>query len=137
MHRRMEGSPRWDEGSCATLGGRHDMPYADLELSLHPLPADQYVVEMRLVASDDEADKRLDPPAPPVIALGAALEARLRQVEIDPQAYGKVLTSALFGDPQVTGFYSDALKKAHDMGTRLRFCLTIPRSAAHLHRRRW
>lgn len=111
------------------------MPFVDLELGLHGTDPKRCAIEMRLVTSDDQGDRRLDEATP--LDLGDGLVQELLSLSLDPTKYGERLTRALFALKETCSFYRDALKKAHDLNTPLRFALTIPRTLRSLDRLRW
>lgn len=113
------------------------MPFVDLELGLHGTDPARCTVEMRLVTSDDQGDRRLDEATPLEVDLGPTLIEFLLPLMLDAKKYGEALTRALFADKKTRAFFRDALKKARDLATPLRFGLTIPRTLPSLDQHRW
>ena len=63
--------------------------------------------------------------------------AELRENELDPDAYGRLLGERLFADPDVSGTFDKALTVAAAEGVILRLRLLLPPSARELHDVRW
>jgi tetratricopeptide (TPR) repeat protein len=95
---------------------------AELELSLRPLGDGGCALDLRFRDPDGAADVR---PAPGDLApVRLDLEA-LRAAALDPQAYGALLTGALFADPRARRLYSQAraVAAAHEGPLRLRLAV--------------
>lgn len=67
-------------------------------------------------------------------AVNLDLEA-LRAEEFDPEGYGRLLTAALFADPNLRSDFSEARTAALDNVLRLRLC--VDKNAPELHFVRW
>ena len=61
----------------------------------------------------------------------------LRDLELDPDAYGQLLGGSLFTDPDVSNTFDKATAVAAATGVPLRLRLLIPPSARELHDVRW
>ncbi|MGC1377643.1 MAG: CHAT domain-containing protein [Anaerolineales bacterium] len=110
--------------------------YADLELSLHKFDAGMYSVEFCFNQPGSEADTGLGQDKPVWVELNPADEAFDANV-IDPEAYGKALTAALFKDPALQTAFGQARASAQSQSLPLRLRLWISASAPELHRLRW
>jgi hypothetical protein len=108
--------------------------YADLEIGLHYREIGSYAVEFRFSQPDDEADIRLDQGHP--VQAVFDFEA-LKTLEDDPAAYGRLLTQALFADPEVKTAFAQAFASAQSLGAALRLRLMVGPSAPELHRLHW
>jgi hypothetical protein len=107
------------------------MTYADLEIGLLR-DLEGWSVQLRFNQPSSDAEVaflkedafRLDASA-------------LRDVELDPETYGRVLGGCLFADPDVSNNFDKAKAAAAATGVPLRLRLLIPPSARELHDVRW
>lgn len=110
------------------------MAYADLELGLHRRDADSYVVELRFVQPDSDAEIRLAGAEPAVARFDLAA---LRALEQSPAAYGEALAAALFASREVRQALAQARAGAASLGGGLRMRIFVGPSAPELHSLRW
>lgn len=101
----------------------------DLEILLSRGELGAYLAEFRI--SDPQGVVSVPVRGP----LSLDLEG-LRKVQLDPAAYGGLLTVALFGDPTLRGAFDTAVAAAFPERS-LRLRLLIDRSASELHSLRW
>jgi hypothetical protein len=102
----------------------------DLEIGLHHREAGSYAVELRAVQPGSETDTRAEGPA--TFDLAA-----LRDLIIDPAAYGQALKEALFAAPKVREVFSNTVTIAQRDGIPLRVRLLIGSSAPELNSLLW
>lgn len=110
------------------------MAYADLEIGLHRRDVDRYVVELRFSLPNSDADLRLTQGR---TATATFDWLRLRSESLDPEAYGRLLGEALFGDELARTAFAQAVSTAGLLNTPLRVRLVIGDSAPELHSLRW
>jgi hypothetical protein len=110
--------------------------YADLELSLHKADAGMYSVQFRFSQPGSEADTGLGQEKPVWVELDSTDEAFAAEV-LEPEAYGKALTEALFKDPALRIAFGQARASAQSQNLPLRLRLWISASAPELQRLRW
>lgn len=109
------------------------MAFADLELGLHRRGADHYAVELRFAQPQSDADIRL---AGETISATFDFET-LRALSLDPVAYGRALSAALFADPTLRQAVAQARAATATLDCPLRLRLFIGPSAPELHAMRW
>jgi hypothetical protein len=109
------------------------MQFADLELSLHRRGDARYAVEARFSQPESDADIRLLNEEV-IVQLESA---ELRQLEIDPLAYGQALSQHLFAPPALRSAFARARTAADSANLPLRVRLFIAPSAQELHGLRW
>lgn len=109
--------------------------FADLEIGIHRRDVKNYTVDLRFISPDSETDVRLvrgnDLP------LARFDHAMLRQYALDPAAYGKALTDALFADAAASAAFEQARTIAQTLDMPLRVRLFLGPSAPDLHALRW
>lgn len=105
-------------------------PAADLEIGIHRRTAGGYSIELRFNQSASAAEVRYD---------GAATFdlKQLQQQQLDPLAYGRVLSEQLFAEAGLLQHIAAAYSAAQAHNTPLRVRLFIGTSAAELHHLRW
>jgi len=109
------------------------MNVADLELGLHRRGEGHYAVELRYVQPGSDADIRLSGEE-----ILAALDlAQLRDLQLDPAAYGQALSAQLFAAPALRSAFAQARASAASLDAPLRVRLFIGPSAPELHSLRW
>lgn len=104
--------------------------YVDLEIGLHRREAGSYAVEVRAVQPDSETDTRAEGPAQ--FDLSA-----LRDLALDPAAYGQTLKDNLFAAPKVREVFSNTVTIAQREAIPLRVRLLIGSSAPELNSLWW
>jgi hypothetical protein len=109
------------------------MPYADLEIGLHRADASSYSVDMRFARPDSDADVRLDRGR----AVAAFDLARLRELALDSEAYGRALGEQLLADEAARAGFQGAWSAAQALDVPLRLRLLVGPSAPELHGLRW
>jgi hypothetical protein len=104
------------------------MSTSDLEIGIHRWDANRYAVELRFRLPDEDAN------IPPVRGYVQLDLKSFSEVENDMAAYSRLLTDALFSDPQVL----EGFNRAREMTeAELRLRLFIGPSAPELHSLRW
>ena len=104
----------------------------ELEIGLHRNADGQtWTVEMRCSLPKEDFDIRLVCPTP------GANVGRLRDLVVNDEAYGRLVTDALFGHADLLQQFSEALTAAHVQNLPLRVRLFIGPTAADLHDLRW
>lgn len=103
--------------------------YADLEIAIRKKDERSYALSMRFNGPEDDAEQRADPD--PVVEFDAAA---IRQ--FDPDAYGTLLTKALF-TAEVKNWFGRFRTASQTQNAILRVRLTIEPSAPELHALRW
>jgi hypothetical protein len=106
------------------------MPTADLEIGLHRRDEGRYAVELRFRGPDAAADQT------PAQGLAVFDFEALRQAA-DRDAYGPLLSRALFADPKVRAQFGTIRAVAQAIDATLRLRLSIGPSAPELHGLRW
>jgi hypothetical protein len=106
----------------------------DLEISLHRHDAEHYAVDFRFTQPGSDADIRLGQ-ARPILARFDL--TTLRQLILDPKAYGKALSQSLFSDPLLLSAFGQAVVSSQTLDAALRFRLLVGPSAPELHSLRW
>lgn len=107
--------------------------YAELEIGLHHRDEASWAVELRFDQPGADAEVILQERA--VIT---DLDLRkLRELEDQPDEYGRALGRAFFGTPAVRDAYAQAYAAALSHRRRLRVRLFIGQSAPELHALRW
>ncbi|MGD9148166.1 MAG: CHAT domain-containing protein, partial [Anaerolineae bacterium] len=101
----------------------------DLEIGLARREGEIFTLELRL---NDPRDRQIRAPFRATVSFD---RDQLRAQEHDPEAYGQLLTDALFKNPNVRSEFSQARARTADRTLRLR--LLIDRNASDLHRLRW
>ena len=109
-------------------------PYADLEIGLHRRDADHYSVELRFSHAESDADVRLTHGGP---SLAQFDFKRLRELAVDDEAYGHLLSESLFADSAVGAAFAQARTAALTQDASLRLRLFVGPSAPELHNLRW
>jgi hypothetical protein len=104
---------------------------AELYLILTHSADGQYWVELRFNQPDASSD------IPPQRGPAQFNFDELRKVVRNPQAYGGLLTQAVFGDPALGGYFREARAICQNSSTDLRLRLLVDRSAPELHSLRW
>ena len=79
--------------------------YADLEIGLHHRDADRYSVELRFSDPESDGEVRLTGEVPPLAQFDFG---RLRELQVDDEAYGQLLSQGLFGDSSVATAFAQA-----------------------------
>jgi hypothetical protein len=106
-------------------------PYAELEIGLHRLAAEEVQVELRF--SDPGSDAEVPAEKGP-----AALDlAALLTLQQDPRAYGEALAAQVFSDERVRGLYGRAKTAVEASGRFLRLRVLVGPSVPELHGVRW
>jgi hypothetical protein len=107
--------------------------YAELELSLHRRDGG-YGLELRYNQPESDADVRLlrDDTAP--VRFDAV---RLRELALDPEAYGLYLGQCLLADPGTREAFAQARANAQALDAPLRVRIFIGGNAPELHGLRW
>jgi CHAT domain/SIR2-like domain len=105
--------------------------YADLEIGLHRRDGVTWRVEVRYSQQESDADINVEGALTVDIDPGA-----LKELELDPEAYGRALGQALLGG-DVGDAYRQAIAAAQTQGVTLRVRLFVGPSAAALHGLRW
>jgi hypothetical protein len=108
--------------------------YADLEIGLHHRDADRYSVELRFRDPESDGEVRLTARVPPLAQFDFD---RLRELHIEEEAYGQLLSQGLFGDSAVATAFAQARSTAQARDVPLRLRLFIGPSAPELHNLRW
>jgi hypothetical protein len=111
--------------------------FADLEIRLQRVGVDTYDVGLRFSPAGSDQDQDLAPKDPIRVRFDVA---RLRQLGLDPEAYGAALTECLFVEPVVQALEharTSAAAAPSDHPTIVRLRLYIPASAPELHSVRW
>lgn len=107
---------------------------ADLELSLRRRDATTYVVDLVFSRPGSEADVR---PLGQQVVTATFDSPQLLAHTLDPAAYGRALSSMLFGDPALAAAVAQCRAAAQSHGIPLRLRLAIAPDAAELHALRW
>ena len=110
---------------------------ADLEIGLHRHDPESYSVEMRFTPPDSDAEVRL---VRGDLATAQFDLAALRELALDPAAYGHALGQGLFGDAtdsEVRAAFDQARVAANSQGVPLRLRLFIGPSAPELQGLNW
>ena len=110
------------------------MAYADLEIGLHRRDANSYAIEMLFSHPESDADIRLLRDGAGAVQFDME---QLRELMLDPDAYGRALTAGLFADPAVQSAFAQAYSSAQSLDTPLRLRLLIGPSVPELHSLRW
>jgi hypothetical protein len=105
--------------------------YADLEIGLHRRDGVTWRVEVRYSQQESDADINVEGALTVDIDPGA-----LKELELDPEAYGRALGQALLGG-DVGDAYRQAIAAAQTQGVTLRVRLFVGPSATTLHGLRW
>jgi hypothetical protein len=108
--------------------------YADLEIGLHHREADRYSVELRFRDPESDGEVRLTARVPPLAQFDFG---RLRELHVEEEAYGQLLSQGLFGDPDVAKAFAQARSTAQARNVPLRLRLFVGPSAPELHDLRW
>ncbi|HSR31657.1 MAG TPA: CHAT domain-containing protein, partial [Anaerolineae bacterium] len=108
--------------------------YAELEIGLHRRDAERYGVELRFIHPGGDADVRLSSDRP---AMAQFDLERLRDLTVDADAYGQLLTESLFADPEVKTALAQAYSSTQTLDVPLRLRLFIGPSAPELHGLWW
>jgi hypothetical protein len=118
--------------------------YAELQIGLHQWGADEFEVDLLYSDSSGPGEQRLSGDAP---RLAAFDPVALRQNVIDPRAYGRALSEALFASADVRSFFTAATQSAAALrdptdpedrpGCPLQVRLHIGRRVTALHDLRW
>ena len=111
--------------------------FADLEIGLRRHDPESYSVEIRFTPPDSDAEVRL--------VCGDLATAQfdltaLRELALDPAAYGRALSQGLFGDAtgsEVRAAFDQARVAANSQGVSLRVRLFIGPSAPELQGLNW
>ncbi len=111
------------------------MACVELEIGLHRRYGDSYAVEMRLGQPGNDAD--INPLGSEDVALVQFDMNRLRELVLDPLAYGNCLGGSLFANPDVRTAFAQARSVASNKNMPLRLRLFIGPSALELHDLRW
>lgn len=105
----------------------------DLELSLQRRDADRYALDLRAALPQSDAEARpLDPHT--TVTFDRAI---LRELHLDPVAYGRALSTMLFAEERTRTEFAQACAVAQSEGQPLRLRLSIGADAAELHGLRW
>ncbi|HET6921424.1 MAG TPA: CHAT domain-containing protein [Jiangellaceae bacterium] len=105
--------------------------YADLEIGLHRRDGVTWRVEVRYSQQESDADINVEGALTVDIDPGA-----LKELELDPEAYGRALGQALLGG-DVGDAYRQAIAAAQTQGVTLRVRLFVGPSATALHGLCW
>jgi hypothetical protein len=108
--------------------------YADLEIGLHRRDAENYGVELRFIHPEGDADVRLLGAAPALVQFDLD---RLREMAVDADAYGQMLTDSLFANAEVREAFLQARSSTQALDLPLRLRIFIGPSAPELHGVRW
>jgi len=108
--------------------------YADLEIGLHHRDADRYSVELRFSDPESDGEVRLTGEVPPLAQFDFG---RLRELQVDDEAYGQLLSQGLFGDSSVATAFAQARSTAQARNVPLRLRLFVGPSAPELHNLCW
>src|SRR5262249_18362039 len=108
-------------------------PCADLELSLRPDGRDGYAAEVRFRPTPDGVEAALVGSPPASVRFDPK---RLRALEVDPEAYGQLLTDMLFGDLRLREALERARAFTESLGLPLRLRLRLD-AAPELHALAW
>jgi hypothetical protein len=105
--------------------------YPELEIALDKLDGETYRVTLRYSDPASEAEKA---PAQGVAALDFA---GLAALQLNPAAYGQILSAGLLQDAKLKDFYRECRAAVESAGQALRLRLFIGQSAPELHPLRW
>lgn len=108
--------------------------YADLEIALHKQGADNYSIDLRFSQPDSDADIRLSSDEPALVHID---RDHLRELAMQPEAYGNALSAQLFANAQVQAAFAQAISVAQTQDVPLRLRLFIGTGAVELHSVRW
>jgi hypothetical protein len=107
------------------------MNYPELEIGLHRRDAASYAVQVRFRDPDQEAEQRAE-------AYPVRFDfEQLRELAVDPAAYGRQLGRNLLGQAEVRSCLDKARTVAQTSERRLRLRLCIDRWSLDLHGLRW
>lgn len=106
--------------------------YSDLAISLRAVADGRYTVDLSFRPEASPVAVELDCDVPVALDLAA-----LRAQELDPRAYGRVLSDMFFADPRMREAWVAATSNAAGRGAGLRLRLRISHDAADLHTLRW
>lgn len=124
----LEGTPR---GSDPSTAEPRDIPWGTLDIALYPTAPSTYRVELQFDRPDSDA--RL----PEVHGTLRLSPGDFLPLELDPEAYGRAVTRALFDDGAILDSYRQVRAVAEAAGLGLRLRLMIAPEATALHRLRW
>jgi len=108
--------------------------YLELEIGLRRKEAESYSVEFCLSHPESDVDGRLGPREQPVVQFHLN---ELRDLELDPKAYGKSLSNSLFESSTVTEALAVARTLAQEKSCPLRIRLFVGPNTPELHNIRW
>lgn len=108
--------------------------FADLELGLIRRGEGSYAVDLRYSPPDSAADIRLSGAELPLATFD---HDALRALALDPSAYGRALSAALFAAPAMRQAFAQARASALALDAPLRLRLQLGPDAAELHALRW
>ena len=104
---------------------------ADLEIGLHRRDVGGYTAELRFSSPESAADVR-------VAGTGMSVDVyRLRDLSLDPSAYGQALSESLFSETALRTAFAQARAVTQSQEKPLRVRLFIGPSAPELHGLRW
>ena len=104
---------------------------ADFYINVSRLADDRYGVQLRLYLPQASVDQ------PPVRGELRLDFQELRQLSLDPAAYGQKLSRAIFSTPDLRGYFKQARALSQSAGVKLRVRLVVDRSAPELNDIRW
>ena len=105
--------------------------FVDLEIGLHRRDGQTWTVELQCNLSDQDVDVRL-------VREGPSFNLdELRRLTLDDVAYGRLLTSTLFGIADVRELFAKARGAAETQDVPLRLRLFVGPNAPELHDVRW
>ena len=106
----------------------------DLEIDLRRAAENAYGVSMRLSQPRSEAESRVGPAGDRSITFDLPA---LQAAGVDPDVYGRLLSRALFANPEVLAGFQQARATAQAMQVPLRIRLLIVSDAPELHSLYW
>jgi hypothetical protein len=105
--------------------------YAELEIGLYRRDAGSYEVDLRFTRAED------DEYSPPVRGQAWFDLYALRSREVDPRAYGTLLSESLLADPKVANTWNKVMISTQTLNVPLRLRLFIDPTALELHNLLW
>ncbi len=105
--------------------------YAELEIGLSRTAGDAYQVELRFTDPESETEK------PPARGEASLDPEGLRLHQLDTEAYGNALATALFDQAEILDHYREVKTAVEAGGQYLRLRLRVDASAAELQALRW
>ena len=108
--------------------------YAELVIGLRRRDAQVYTAELRFGLPDSDVETRVPAKRPALVQFP---HAKLIELSLEPDAYGRLLTEALLADEALSGGFRAALAAAESKSLPLRIRLDIEPGAGELHALRW